>query len=201
MRDLTRTVIAAVVAAATMSMLLPVGAAASEMLTTIVDPNSDAKAQVDAGKLRVGDGAGALTVNGTVGALPPGRPFRLRFEDSSSDGDYIMNIPPYEVPAGKQLMITMVSGLGVLPAGQAFSEVYLLDGHDSLPDQSASHPSFHYIAPANYVEDGGERLFTFSQPVLFTVGPGQYFQFLAERSDNVGFGRITLFIDGFLADV
>ena len=66
MRDTFRTILIAVVSAATIALLLPVGAQAAGQLMTIVDPQTNAKARVDAGELRVGDGDGALTVNGTI---------------------------------------------------------------------------------------------------------------------------------------
>jgi hypothetical protein len=47
-------------------LLSPAGASAAGSLVSIVDGNGDSKAQVDSGKLRVGDGNGALTVNGSV---------------------------------------------------------------------------------------------------------------------------------------
>jgi hypothetical protein len=55
-------------------VLLPTGVQAVGQLMSIVDEDSDADlAQVDAGSLRVGDGSGALTVDGTVQAdLPLG---------------------------------------------------------------------------------------------------------------------------------
>jgi hypothetical protein len=60
-----------VVAALTwLALVLPVGARAAGQLVTIVDPDTTNKVQVDGGKLRVGDGAGSLTVDGTVAALP-----------------------------------------------------------------------------------------------------------------------------------
>ena len=53
-------------------LTLPVGVQAIGQLATIVDADSDIDAaQVDSGSLRVGDGSGALTVDGTVTANTP----------------------------------------------------------------------------------------------------------------------------------
>src|SRR6266542_4193978 len=52
------------------ALLLPVGARATGQLVTLVDPSTSSKARVDAGKLRVGDGSGALSVDGRVGRYP-----------------------------------------------------------------------------------------------------------------------------------
>ena len=52
--------------------VLPAGVEATgPALMRLVDGNSDARAQVDDGRVRVGDGSGALTVNGAVLAQPP----------------------------------------------------------------------------------------------------------------------------------
>jgi hypothetical protein len=55
------------VAVAAVVALLPIGAtAAGTAVMRIVDGNGTSKVEVDAGKLRVGDGAGALSVDGNV---------------------------------------------------------------------------------------------------------------------------------------
>ena len=52
-------------------VLVPVGVRAAGQLVSIVDSDSDTdQARVDAGKLRVGDGSGNLTVDGSVVAVP-----------------------------------------------------------------------------------------------------------------------------------
>ena len=53
--------------AVVMGLAAPLGAVAAGQLVTLVDDDTPTKAQVDTGgKLRVGDGAGSLTVNGSV---------------------------------------------------------------------------------------------------------------------------------------
>lgn len=68
-RRLSGTNIAVIVVALSAAVVLaPVGVmAATGTLVNITDPyNSAARARVDSGKVRVGDGNGALTVDGTV---------------------------------------------------------------------------------------------------------------------------------------
>ena len=86
MRESTRTILTAATVAAVIVLLLPVGAQAAGQLMTIVDPTSGAKAQVDGGKLRVGDGSGAMTVNGQVAARPalPASPFSISGDTTTS---------------------------------------------------------------------------------------------------------------------
>jgi hypothetical protein len=50
---------------AVVAVLAPVTVVAATGMIKIQDGNGDSKAQVDAGSLRVGDGSGAMTVNGT----------------------------------------------------------------------------------------------------------------------------------------
>jgi len=53
------------------AVLVPIGARATGQLVTVVDATTSTKAHVDAdGKLRVGDGSGRITVDGTVGSYP-----------------------------------------------------------------------------------------------------------------------------------
>ena len=79
MRETTRTILTAVTVATVMALLLPVGAQAAGQLMTIVDADTNARAQVEDGRLRVGDGNGAMTVNGAVAArpAPPAEPFSV----------------------------------------------------------------------------------------------------------------------------
>lgn len=61
-----RDIVIIVVSVSAAMILTPVGVMAAASQITIKDPNSASQVQVDTGKLRVGDGTGALTVDGTV---------------------------------------------------------------------------------------------------------------------------------------
>lgn len=71
------TVITVAVAAAVIALPVGVYAAATTSIVTIGDPTTPGnQAHVDAsGRLQVGDGSGALTVDGTVRVAPPAKPF------------------------------------------------------------------------------------------------------------------------------
>ena len=62
------------------AVLLPVGARAAGQLVTLVDPIDSSKTRVDDGKLRVGDGNGSLTVDGSVRVAAPVSPFTVTAE-------------------------------------------------------------------------------------------------------------------------
>ena len=68
-----------VVAMALVVALVPAGVRAAGDLVSLVDGDGNSKAQVDGGKLRVGDGNGPLTVNGKVVVAPkPGKALPVR---------------------------------------------------------------------------------------------------------------------------
>ena len=90
MRESTRTILTAATVATVIVLLLPVGAQAAGQLMTIVDADSATKAHVDGGKLRVGDGNGAMTVNGQVAARPalPASPFSIS-GDTTTGSEFV----------------------------------------------------------------------------------------------------------------
>lgn len=66
-RRLTGNHIVAIVGAlCAAAVLVPAGAIAAGSFVTMVDATTGSRARVDSGKVRVGDGNGALTVDGTV---------------------------------------------------------------------------------------------------------------------------------------
>ena len=72
-----RQVVTMVVAVCAAVVLAPAGAIAAATLLTIQDPSNGSKARVDAGRLRVGDGSGSLTVDGSTGPAVPAKPFAV----------------------------------------------------------------------------------------------------------------------------
>ena len=62
-----RDIVLIIVSVCATFVLTPVAVmAAASQLVTVKDPSTSSKARVDAGKLRVGDGSGPVTVDGTV---------------------------------------------------------------------------------------------------------------------------------------
>jgi len=88
------------------AVLLPVGATAAGQLVTIVDEDSSSTAQVDDGFLRVGDGTGPLTVDGTVASRSAVAGRIERFE-RLFPGDYKFVNGPF--PANVKIAFTSVT--------------------------------------------------------------------------------------------
>ena len=120
--DLVKLVIALVTSATLIAMMLPVAAGAAGTLMTIVDSDSNSQAQVDGGKLRVGDGDGKLSIDGTVleRATMKGRtPFRDGCGETTGQGDGQASCQFAAVPAGKTLIVTTLSMQTWQPSDQS----------------------------------------------------------------------------------
>lgn len=73
-----RDIVVIVVSVSAALILAPVGVmAAAGQLVTITDPSTTSKARVDSGKLRIGDGSGVVTVDGTVKATDGSGPLSI----------------------------------------------------------------------------------------------------------------------------
>ena len=74
MRFTGKQVTTMVVAICAAAVLAPISAQAVGTAVNIVDAVTGSKAKVDAGKVRIGDGSGALTVDGIVAPAVPAKP-------------------------------------------------------------------------------------------------------------------------------
>ena len=139
--DILKITVALVLAAGLFTLTAPAAVHASGQLVTLVDRDSDVKTQVDDGKLRVGDGSGALTVNGTVGNSYRGRtPFTRRCvleTDSSSLAYCVFDA----VPAGTILVITNISATVSVPSAQSVWHFSL----DTTPGAAGSESGAIYL--------------------------------------------------------
>ena len=135
MQRSARIVLQSVLTAALVALFVPVGALATSQLVTLVDPDGT-RAQVDGGELRVGDGAGALTVNGTVDTRADGTPFH-RALIANAEGAGNFDTASYTVPAGKRLVVTHVSG--IIQTGAAVQSLRLLTKLPGTNDFTATN--------------------------------------------------------------
>ena len=148
------TTIICVVAAA---VLFPFGAWAAVSFTNvaITDPGGVNQAKVDAkGKLAVGDGAGALTVDGSVGASLPSKPITIARTTVASTRQLIYG------PQSKPFGITSITVSSSCDVSVEF-DVY-------------SHQSAGGLYPIEVlnVAAGGTNHVTYPSPLVLTPSPG-----------------------------
>ncbi len=167
--------------------LYPVGARAAQAVNAIItDPGGANEATVDAG--------GSLH---TTSADDPGRmAFQQERIVSIRSGAGASDRVHVNIPAGKRLVITHVSGHLVLPVGQKVIRVSLvttlgeplLDGHSFVP-----------IFAGNSLSDVRDH-FLFSQDTLIYADPPG-FEFSWRRSDNSGpQADMLVAVSGYLID-
>ncbi len=153
--------------------LVPVTASASGQLVTLVDSDTNAKAQVENGRLRVGDGDGPLTVNGTLTDSRRGQtPWHREVLAEVGASGYFESAV-FTVPEGKRLVLTHFSALVELPsAGSVESlRVRILDfkasgavpafpttfGYDSTTT-SGTRRYLSYDADVEIMVDAGDQV-------------------------------------------
>jgi hypothetical protein len=109
--DLLKIVLALALLASLIALLVPVAAGAAGTLVTLVDSDGSSQAQVDAGKLRVGDGDGKLTIDGTVleRETMKGRVVYSDTCGASATAELYSSCAFDAVPAGKTLIVTSLS--------------------------------------------------------------------------------------------
>ena len=112
--------------------LVPVAASASGQLVTLVDQDTASKAQVDAGRLRIGDGAGALTIDGRLTDSRRGQsPWHEGAIAYTSGTDHSMQSATFTVPNRKRLVLTHVSALVEVPSELDVAFLRLVVGNDN----------------------------------------------------------------------
>jgi hypothetical protein len=129
----------------------------------IQDPVSGAKAKVSNGRVLVGDGIGALTVDGTVVANHP-RPMPFPLGASSSNSGSNVAEQTYTVPTGKDLVVTSVSGYVARAIGDntpvnARFILLAADGSNTFVNLDAQNPAFvTYQAPVDMLVTSSLRV-------------------------------------------
>jgi hypothetical protein len=183
-----------------LALLVPRAAGAVNQLVSIVDGDGTSRVQVDNGKLRVGDGAGALTVNGAVRVSNPvTQPIPVRgFQTPvfvAKSGDMVGNIGEVDlltVPAGKLLVVESVSVMLELPAGQS-PHAIVLRLHTAQRDSNV------YLAPTFLEGQGGLRdTYTFSGDYRLYAPAGSSVQALGVRLESSGLAILDASISGYL---
>jgi hypothetical protein len=193
--------VVAMLAVALVVTLMPASVSAVGSLVSIVDGDGSSKAQVDSGKLRVGDGHGGLTVDGKVkvsSALT--KPLPVRDFGTPVEGVISPSLPPGEttlgdsvlftVPQGKRLVVQTVSVLASLPNGQQVT------ASDITTNQS---PGFIFAIPLQLQgTNGGGDNYGATVPVRAYVNAGNVLQLLLQRNGSTGSAFITASFSGYL---
>ena len=165
MREITRTILTAVTVASVMALLLPVGAQAAGQLMTIVDADSNAKVQVEDGKLRVGDGNGAMTVDGAVASRLPANPFS--HVDANNGGDAHIQLGSGRI-AITDVIVSQRNDAG---AATWFTLTVWRTGQDRSCTTLAPEHFIRSVLPTTYVPANETLAIDLSTPLVAGVGP------------------------------
>jgi hypothetical protein len=212
----TRQLVAAGLVLIVALLLSPVGASAAGSLVSIVDGNGDSKAQVDAGKLRIGDSDGPLTVNGSVlvdGKVrvsnqpadplsvidtggPAIQPLRFQASFSMAENTTGQSTLVYTVPQGRRLVIDTVSFRIQVPSGQyALASVGM-----TTPEVQVGSASFS-IPMQSEGTFNGRITYTGLEDLVILVDPGEKVIAAVGRSGVTGTASALATASGHLVDL
>jgi hypothetical protein len=169
-------------AVAVVVLLIPAGVHAAGTLVSIVDGNGTSKANVDNGKLRIGDGNGALTVDGRIREF--GTPVHLNYQDAL-DSDGAIHLL-YTVPSGKRLVIETVSLNVNLPGATTVRGAFV----------SAQGSSLRLFIPLDEASPGSAEL-EGTEQVRAYAPPGDHVGIVVDLSSSVHW-QIFATVTGYL---
>jgi hypothetical protein len=130
----SRELVAIVAVAVLVASLAPRAVEAATSLMTISDVSNGQTARVDAGKLRVGDGTGPLTVDGTVYSRPLNAALPWFASENVSSAAFVP-LPPG--PVGAAVNVTSISSSALLSTAAA-ADLALYVGHVSSSETSCA---------------------------------------------------------------
>lgn len=191
-----RRLVIAVALVAVGALLAPAGVQAAANLVTIEDSNSNSKAQVDGGKLRVGDGAGTLTVDGTVGAVDGNahESFARQVDTADFVPGFVANGDGFSVPSGKILVIEHVSVWTRMITGQRMVRA-------SVRTTASGQQVTHDIRPAFVGADSGPADVNLAaEDLRLYADPGTTVFLLVERNTPDGGAPVEIAVSGYLVD-
>ena len=165
--------------------LVPVAASGAGQLVTLVDNDTPSKAQIDGGRLRIGDGDGHVTVDGTLTDSRRGQtPWHGQaFPEAATGSDRALGDKVFVVPRGKRLVVTHVSALFTVPSAAGIEQLEIV-----VTDVAGSATT-NYFSPFGYdsfTQSGTERYFSYDADVEIIIDPG----------DSIGIGGTTTPTDG-----
>jgi len=151
--------------------------------------NTSTCARVDAGKLRVGDGSGALTVEQTI----PTTPHAASCNGSAGEYSFYPSCT-FQVPAGKRFAITTVSTYAAIPNAQDIVLAYVV--------VTTNGTSRSYYFPMTYeVTYPGNNLmyFTGNPDLSLYADAASTVKFEIFRSAYTGTASVGVAVSGYLA--
>jgi hypothetical protein len=194
-------------------MFMPLGIEAATNLVVIKDADSTGKVQVDAGRLRVGDGAGPMTVDGTVGIsgtptvavgntvgtqAAPEMPVMLTGNvHMPDDAGQVVVLP--EVPAGYRLVLEHVFVRASVPSGQtlvARLDVELAQNPFTFRAHLPIEVTRQLVAEAS----SGDDAYVASSPVRAYVEAGDRLVLRVWRSSGAGSANADVTVSGYFVD-
>lgn len=146
-------------------------------------------ATVDNGRLRVGDGRGALTVNGTIATRHP-HPVRLFGSLAFGATDETASDDFYTVPVGMRLITTFVSVSIQLPSGQ-----------DVVASVASGADPGAYVRLDDQGAFGSDHYLVGSQPFGVTYEAGETVRLEMRRSATGGSPVGEIVLSGHLEGV
>lgn len=185
-------VTAPIVTAVVVVMMLPVGAYAAGQAVTIVDSFTDEGARVTKGALHIrNEDLKALRVEGTVTVSDRAvgrRPFGRSLEFDVADGQQLGGGDLYQVPEGKNLVITHISGVVFSRADGPRTRWLVMTG--------GGHAV--YVAPTDAVTNGVARTQVFTQQVHLEFEEGRTVHFSLSRYGSEGRTSVDVSVSGYL---
>jgi hypothetical protein len=191
-----RRLVIAVALVAVGALLAPMGVQAAANLVTIEDSNSNSKAQVDGGKLRVGDGAGRLTVDGSVEAVDGNAHGSFARQVNTADfvPGFVASGDGFTVPGGKILVIEHVSVWTRMLTGQQMVRA-------SVRTTANGQQVTHDIRPEFVGADSGPAdVHLAAEDLRLYADPGTTVFLLVERNTTTGGAPVEIGVSGYLVD-
>ena len=190
--DLLKIAVTLVASATLIALMIPVAAGAAGDLVTLVDSDSNSQAQVDAGKLRIGDGSGKLSIDGTVlvRETMKGRTVHTAScSDIAGDGDSAAGCQVAAAPAGTTMIVTSIAVLVSLSSAQTLYPPQLYyGGIELVPTSSTSAVA------------GATRSVKYGYVGEFPVPSGAQPGALVNRSATGGPMLLNVHVLGYLVD-
>jgi hypothetical protein len=163
-------------------LLIPVGVQAAQTVSAfITDSGGVNQATVD------------VEGNLHVAAHDPARVEFHHTEPQLVESGHDRVTTTIDVPDGKRLVLTFVSGRAAVPTGQT-----LVDAHVSVGTEGNPTPAVHHLVPSLQGGTAAFDVFAFAQEM--EIPADGTFQVVVERFPSAGVAQIDVAVSGYLID-